>query len=61
MRKSTLSALVAVTIVAAPAFAQVREGDTAPLFLSVDDKMRTIDMADFVDGTPMVFLYGSAT
>ena len=61
MSKSIIPALVIVTALAAPALAQVREGDQAPLFLSVDDKMRTIDMADFVDGTPMVFLYGSAT
>jgi hypothetical protein len=55
------TALTAMVIIASVASAQVNEGDVAPLHRSVDDKMRAIDMADFIDATPLVFLYGSAT
>jgi len=61
MRSITIPALVASTLLASPAFTDVGEGDLAPLHSSVDEKMRTVDMADFVDGVPLVFLYGSAT
>ena len=61
MRSITIPALVATTLLASPAFAEIGEGDLAPLHSSVDEKMRTIDMTDFVDGVPLVFLYGSAT
>ena len=59
MRPLTVFALV--TLTAYPAAADVREGDIAPPATSVDEKMRPIDMADFMDGAPLVFLYGSAT
>ena len=55
------TALAAMVSIAPKASAQVDEGDLAPLHRSVDDKMRAIDMADFIDGAPLVFLYGSAT
>ena len=61
MRLITIPALVVTTLLASPVFAEVGEGDLAPLAHSVDEKMRVIDMADFVDGVPLVFLYGSAT
>ena len=61
MRSLTIPFLVATTLLASPAFAEVGEGDLAPLANSVDEKMQAIDMADFVDGVPLVFLYGSAT
>ena len=61
MRSITIPALVATTLLASPVFAEIGEGDLAPLAHSVDEKMRAIDMADFVDGVPLVFLYGSAT
>jgi len=41
--------------------AQVVVGDHAPMFRGVDENMRLVDMADFVDGTPLLFLYTSAT
>ena len=40
---------------------QVLPGDQAPMFRGVDENMRLVDMADFVDGTPLLFLYTSAT
>ena len=55
------TALAAIVSIAPLVSAEVREGDVAPLHRSVDDKMRAIDMADFVDGVPLIFLYGSAT
>ena len=61
MRSITIPVLVAATLLTSPAFAEVGEGDLAPLANSVDEKMRAIEMADFVDGVPLVFLYGSAT
>jgi len=39
----------------------LRVGDRAPFFATVDEHMQLTDMADFIDGTPVVLLYGSAT
>jgi hypothetical protein len=52
-----------VTTVVGAQFAdsQVRAGSQAPMFRGVDENMRLIDTADFVDGTPLLFLYTSAT
>lgn len=41
--------------------AQVHNGDSAPLFVSFDENMRRIDMADAIDGRPLVFWATSAT
>ena len=43
------------------ASSQVQEGSRAPMFRGVDENMRPIDTSDFVDGTPLLFLYTSAT
>lgn len=59
MKAATLLAIT--TLLAALAGASVDEGDTAPMIVSVDEKMRAFDMANLVDGAPLVFLYGSAT
>ena len=40
---------------------QVFRGDRAPMYRAVDENMRLVDMADFIDGTPLLFLYTSAT
>ena len=40
---------------------QVLPGDQAPMFRGVDQKMHLVDMADYIDGTPLLFLYTSAT
>jgi hypothetical protein len=58
---ATHTAFAAMVFISPLVSAEVGEGDIAPLHRSVDDKMRAIDMADFIDGTPLVFLYGSAT
>jgi hypothetical protein len=36
-------------------------GDQAPMFRGVDQNMRLVDMAEYIDGTPLLFLYTSAT
>lgn len=48
-------------VTAPVAHSAVEPGDQAPLFVSVSENMEQVDMADFIDGTPLVFLYGSAT
>ncbi len=58
---ATCTVLAAMACFSPPVSADVSEGEIAPMHRSVDDKMRAIDMADFIDGTPLVFLYGSAT
>ena len=55
------SLVLAVVFPAAVADSQVRPGETAPLYRGVDENGRLVDMADFIDGTPLLFLYTSAT
>jgi hypothetical protein len=57
----TATVLTLASLMTLPAAANVIEGDTAPMIVSVDERMRAFDMADLVDGAPLVFLYGSAT
>ena len=40
---------------------QVLPGEMAPLVQGVGENGRLVDMADFIDGTPLLFLYTSAT
>ena len=62
MYRFTTGMAIAGCLLSAPAlFSAVEPGDAAPLFVSVSDEMDPVDMADFIDGTPLVFLYGSAT
>jgi len=53
--------MLATVIGAHIAGSQVLPGDQAPMFRGVDENMRLVDMADFVDGTPLLFLYTSST
>jgi hypothetical protein len=54
--------LFLTTVVGAhTAGSQVQPGEQAPMYRGVDENMRLVDMADFVDGTPLLFLYTSAT
>jgi hypothetical protein len=57
----TATVLTLASLISLPVAANVIEGDTAPMIVSVDERMRALDMADLVDGAPLVFLYGSAT
>jgi len=60
--KLTVGFVFLTTVVGAQtAYSQVQEGSQAPMFRGVDQNMRLIDTADFVDGTPLLFLYTSAT
>ncbi len=55
--------ILLLTAVVGPHIAgsQVLPGDQAPMFRGLDENMRLVDMADFVDGTPLLFLYTSST
>ena len=53
--------VVGCLLVTSMALSAVRPGDPAPLFVSVSENLDQVDMADLIDGTPLVFLYGSAT
>ncbi len=53
--------VLAVVLGAAVAESQVLPGEQVPLYQGVDENGRLVDMADFIDGTPMLFLYTSAT
>ncbi len=53
--------LLILVSVASSALSAVRTGDEAPLFVSVDHNMQYIDMADLIDGTPLVYVQTSAT
>lgn len=60
--KLAVGVLFLATVVwAQAADSQVQEGSQAPMFSGVDENLRPIDTADFVDGTPLLFLYTSAT
>lgn len=63
MPRTTLTGLlvVAAALAAATAETQVQVGEQAPLYSGVDENGRLVDMGDFIDGTPMLFLYTSAT
>jgi len=39
----------------------VRQDEPAPLFRTVDENMQPIDMADLIDGKPLVLTVGSAS
>ena len=41
--------------------AEVGVGERAPLFVSLDENMQEVDMADFIDGRPLVLAVGSAS
>ena len=53
--------VVAAVLGVAVTESQVLRDEEAPLYKGVDENGRLVDMADFIDGTPMLFLYTSAT
>lgn len=53
--------LAVMAAVQAPLWAELGRGDQALLVEVVDENLEVFDMARFIDGTPLVFLYGSAT
>ena len=63
VRGKLAGGLVFLTVVVGAHIAgsQVLPGDQAPMFRGVDENMRLVDMADSIDGTPLLFLYTSAT
>ncbi len=41
--------------------AYVGVGDDAPMFASLDENMQPVDLADLIDGIPLVLVVGSAS
>jgi hypothetical protein len=58
-RSIGLAGVVLLAMVS-PAMAQL-PGSNAPMHVSVGEDMQLVDLAEFIDGTPLVFVYGSAT
>lgn len=44
-----------------PAWAELQEGEKAELFRTVDENLQPVDMAQLVDGLPLVLLVGSCS
>jgi hypothetical protein len=44
-----------------PARADLREGERARLFSSVDENLEHVDMADMIHGRPLVLIVGSCS
>lgn len=44
-----------------PASADLKAGDDAKLFKSVDENLQPVDMADLVKGKPLVLVVGSCS
>ena len=53
--------VLAMMVVSNPAQADLGVGDEAILYVSVNEDMEPVDMADMVDGRPLVLLTGSAS
>jgi len=41
--------------------ADLREGQKARLFEGIDEKLQPVDMANLIDGRPLVLIVGSCT
>jgi hypothetical protein len=61
MGTSTLALSLPLLLAGAPASGQVWTGDDAPLYRSIDENLQPVDMADMIDGRPLVLAIGSAS
>ena len=50
-----------IVAISGQAFADLSVGDTATLFKSVNENMEPVDMADMIDGKPLVLVVSSAS
>jgi hypothetical protein len=59
----TATALVSglFALAAGQVFADLSVGDDATLFQSIDEDMEPVDMADMIDGKPLVLVVSSAS
>lgn len=48
-------------LAAGQVFADLSVGDDATLFQSIDENMEPVDMADMIDGKPLVLVVSSAS
>ena len=53
--------LLAGTSISDPALADAELGQEAPLFASIDEDLNPVDMADLIDGKPLVLVVSSAS
>ena len=58
---SLLFLFIAAFGCAAPAAADLKVGQKAKLFQSVDENLQHVDMADLIDGRPLVLVVGSCS
>lgn len=56
-----LTVAVASLWVHSPAGADLKQGDQALLFASVDENLNPVDMAEMTDGRPLVLVVGSCS
>ena len=49
------------SLAAGQVFADLSVGDDATLFQSIDENMEPVDMADMIDGKPLVLVVSSAS
>jgi hypothetical protein len=56
-----VSAFALIMTVRGVARADVGVGDEAPLYATYDENMNPVDMADLIDGRPLVLAVGSAS
>jgi len=52
---------VMIVTISTQSFADLSVGDKATLFKSVDENMDSIDMADLIDGKPLVLVVSSCS
>ena len=61
MRKRSVFAMIGALLWCGSAGAAVGVGDDGPMYASLDENMQPTDMADFIDGRPLVLIVGSAS
>lgn len=60
-RSFALLAFFFVLFLEMPSRADLREGERARLFSSVDENLEHVDMADMIHGRPLVLIVGSCS
>jgi hypothetical protein len=61
MRKRSVVAVLGALLWCGAAVAAVGVGDDGPMYQTLDENMQPVDMADFIDGRPLVLAVGSAS
>jgi hypothetical protein len=61
MAAASALGLTIALLAAGPAAADLMVGEDAILYRSVNENMEPVDMADMIDGRPLVLMMGSAS